>query len=330
MSWSNPLRALIVLAAVACLAAPLSAGVVRHDVSSGVYVDLASEYPSVGQFYATSASGDYYGSGVLIDANWVLTAAHVVDGATSLDFSLGGTVYSAESWLAYPKWDGQLWKGYDIGLAKLPGEGVKGLTPAERYRGSGEIGLVGISVGYGMTGTGLSGAVQYDGQKRAGENVIDAWLRTPGKNPRVFLSDFDNPLYPGDSSLGSPLAQDLEYLIAPGDSGGGVFAAFAGNDYLLGIHSFASATDGTVDCDYGDISGHTRVSAFNDWIDSIISGNSNGNGHGPPPGKGPKKPRGGDSALGETTIPDIPEPSTLCLLCVAGLCLIAARWRRRR
>ncbi|MEE8452394.1 MAG: trypsin-like serine protease, partial [Thermoguttaceae bacterium] len=270
-----------------------------------------------------------------------LTAGHVVSDTTSLSFGIGGEPYTAKSWISHPKWDGDLLKGYDIGLVELDAA-VPGITPAERYTGSDELGEVGTSVGFGMTGTGLTGAVDFDGEKRAGRNDIDVWLRTPGRTPRVFMSDFDNPA--GTENVwGSNEPLPLEYLIAPGDSGGGVFANFGGSELLIGIHSFGAAYDGVVDSDYGDISGHTRVSSFNKWIDKVLGGTDDGgggNGGGKPDngggggngnGKGGGKPNSEFvvSLAGLTATP-VPEPSTLAMLALCGLCLVGRCWRKRQ
>lgn len=65
-------------------------------------------------------------------------------------------------------------------------------------------------------------------------------------------------------------------MIAPGDSGGGLFVPCGqpgrGDDCLVGITSFIGAYDGAANADFGDIAGFVRVSAFNAWIDSVING----------------------------------------------------------
>ena len=54
----------------------------------------------------------------------------------------------------------------------------------------------------------------------------------------------------------------LEFMIAPGDSGGGMFI---GNK-LAGINSFLMAADKKPDGTYGDEAAFTRISLYVDWI----------------------------------------------------------------
>jgi succinyl-CoA synthetase beta subunit len=94
-------------------------------------------------------------------------------------------------------------------------------------------------------------------------------------NARILESDFDNPrtkYQRRDNAMGSSSPLNLEGLIAPGDSGGGLFINVGGTNYLAGINSFIGSFDGKTNADYGDISGAIRVSAFNSWIDSVLSG----------------------------------------------------------
>jgi len=313
------------LLAVVCMANLADAGTPRHDVSPDVSLTMGSSFESVGKFIGRSGSSAYLGSGTLISDNWVLTAGHNVDSADSLSFSIGGQDYSASSWIAHPGWDGDLMAGYDIALVQLDAP-VANIAPAERYSGFEEMGAIATSVGYGKSGDGLSGAVSSAGTRRAGQNVID--MVTQESGGRVLLSDFDNPLDFTDNKLGSAFALENEYLIAPGDSGGGLFIDTEFGPMLAGVHSFGSATDGLVNSDYGDVSGHIRVSAFNDWIDSIIYGDPFGDGSTLEFADG----LFANGVMSSITPSPVPEPATLgiaALMAIFGLALGRRTLRRK-
>ncbi len=308
-------RILAIVAMLAVMHTCGFAGVIRHDVKDSLYLALGNSpaYASVGQIYGTSIDSAFYASGTLIDPQWVLTAGHVVDSATTLTFSIGGTAYIASQWVAHPNWDGNLLAGYDIGLVHLS-QPVYSVTPAVRYTGNKELGSIVTAVGFGMTGTGTTGAVTFDGKKRGTQNVIDQLY-----NPRLLLADFDNPRNRRDSSMGSAKPLQLEGLIAPGDSGGGLFITTGEGTFLVGVHSFVAAWDGKPNSDYGDISGHVRVSAFNSWIDSVINNWST------------SSVAAGSYATADVSMTAVPEPATLVMLAAGAAALLglrAFRWRR--
>ena len=312
-----------VLACVMGLAVASSslAGTVRDDRSDSLYLNLGSLYPSVGQILGTDPTSSFAASAVLVSPDWALTAAHVTSGATSLNFKIGGNSYTGSGWVTNPNWTGNLSNGYDLGLIHF-NSAITNVAPAVRYTGSSEKGQTATYVGYGTTGTGLTGWQNVSSfsqlQKRGEQNVIDTLA-----NARLFESDFDNPaakFQKRDNSMGSGKPLDLEGLIAPGDSGGGVFINVGGTNYLAGINSFLGAFDGKVNADYGDVSGAIRVSAFNSWIDSVINGAA-------PTNLSTSlvaDANAVDFTMGPSTAP---EPSTFALLLVAGVAGLA---RRRR
>lgn len=290
-----------------------SAVVIRADRSDSQYLNLAANtaYASVGRFDGATSSFGFLASGTLIAPDWVLTAGHVVDQATSLSFTIGGSSYAADKLVANPGWTGDLMAGYDIALVHLS-KTVTGVPAAQRYTGTKERGATATMVGYGMTGNGVTGATSLDGNKRAANNVIDVF-----QNSRLMLADFDSPTNRRENKMGSANPLNLEGMIAPGDSGGGLFINVGGKNYLAGVTSFAGAYDGKVDSDYGDIGGWTRVSSFNSWIDSVMTGYS--------AVVGPSAITS-DSGQVLATVSPIPEPSSIALL----LSAMGGVWLLRR
>jgi hypothetical protein len=247
------------------------AGTIRADVNPQVYLDLGAQakYANVGRVNTTLSTGALISSGTLIAPDVVLTAAHTLDGAASLSFFVGGSTYTASQWSAYPLWTSNLEAGYDLGLVRLSSP-VLNVTPATRYTGKSELGMTVTEVGYGMTGTGLTGATRYDGKKRAGTNRIDSLSAGSGSSARLMWMDFDQPNSRSRSRISDNGPTLLEYLIARGDSGGGLFMDTKSGTQLIGVSSFGYSLDGKVDASYGEKAGFTRVSAFNSWIDAML------------------------------------------------------------
>jgi hypothetical protein len=243
---------------VAGLTGPLQAGTIRHDRSDANYTWLAADpnYAAVGCF--PSSGGGVYGSGALIANNYVLTAAHVTSLAgPTWDFKLNGTTYHG-AWTQDPNWTtGDF--DHDIAVVRL-NELVLNVTPASPYTGIAELTRTATIVGYGLTGTGLTGYVAGTaGTKRAGNNTIDS------VSAYTMAADFDSPTDANVNAMGSSTPLNLEYMAAPGDSGGPVFINLGGI-WIAGITTGLSGT-----AKYGDTMTMTRVSAFKTWITDATS-----------------------------------------------------------
>ena len=268
-----------IVAALLLAAAPLQAGTIRSDRLDSQYTGLAGEplYAAVGEFLWSQSGGSYLASGTLINDQWVLTAAHVVSGINSsnigtMTFTLRGRTYHASATYYNASWNGVTNDGNDIGLVKLDSP-VGNVTPAYLNSGTGENHQIVTVVGYGQTGTGLTGAVLASGTKRAGTNVaglgsvLNGVSWTGGGNDNMLVADFDQPGVTGDPTTNLAVATDLEYCASPGDSGGGWFIDANGHEYLSGVTSFlAGYPTNPQNSMYGDIFGSTRVSSYLGWI----------------------------------------------------------------
>ena len=303
---------LLLTAGFFCFGQSGQAGVRRDDVADSEFLNLAASalYQSVGKFTYSVGSGSYIASGVLISPEWVLTAAHVTagnnfigGGISNLNFSLdteGGVLsFAAAEWLTHPGWastSGNLWSGYDIGLVRLSSS-VTAVQAASLYLQETMNVQTGTIVGYGSTGTGLTGYhAATAGTKRAEQNMIDAQGAGFPISSNLLFVDFDQPGVPAESLVGDDTPLALEYLAAPGDSGGGLFITQNSQTFLVGVTSFIwGYQDETANADYGDLAGFTSTTAYAGWISSV------------------------------TGVP-IPEPSSCSLLAISlALCLLRRR-----
>lgn len=241
--------------------------------------------------------GGYSGTGVLLyDGCAILTAAHLFEGRTgtayvTLETSSGIKMLTTEQIVQHPGYDADA--NNDLAILWLPDTAPVAANRYDIYRNTDEIGQTFTLSGYGLTGTGATGALdsnsspvrlkannQFDAEAATLKSKLGAGMAWNPLAGTQLIADFDN----GDDAhdaLGQLLnLHDVglgldEGLIAAGDSGG---PAFIGTQ-VAGIASYvASLTRGSIDPDidgylnssFGEIAAWQRVSAYQQWIDQNL------------------------------------------------------------
>lgn len=260
---------------VALLAVSFSAGaiVIRDDVDDSKYRAPVSEFPALADL-----PGE--GHGVLIAPRWVVTAAHAVAWQPQIkQITINGIPRDVERLVMHPghktpsqklldqalaTWDWTLFRvllasSDDIALIELT-QPITDIAPAAINKGEDEFGQVVKIMGKGATGNGASGYEFSDSHRT---ELRRAYNKITSVDDRWLCYIFDNP---SD-------ALPLEGGSGSGDSGGPILIQ-TGKDWLLaGLTSWSDAqstirTPGR----YGQISCNVHLSHYNDWIESIISG----------------------------------------------------------
>jgi hypothetical protein len=226
------------------------AGTIDPHTPDAQYLEFGKSFPWVVQLRNTldcdkcQKVHEQRASAVLISPNWALTAAHVVKDATKNAIYIDDKKYELPYVVWHKEFEGAKVGFHDIALCYSPEAFGLDFYP-ELYTDTNEVGQAVTFAGWGATGTFLTGANKHDSYRRAGHNRIQ-------EAPHAIL--ICTPARPKQFAL--------EFMIAPGDSGGGMFI---GNK-LAGINSFLSAVDKNPDGTYTDESAFTRVSLYVDWI----------------------------------------------------------------
>ena len=250
-----------------------SAIVIRDDVDDSKYRVPVSEFPALADL-----PGE--GHGVLIAPRWVVTAAHAVAWQPQIkQITINGIPRDVERLVMHPghktpsqklldqalaTWDWTLFRvllasSDDIALIELT-QPVTDVAPAAINKGDDEFGQIVKIMGKGATGNGVTG---YEFSDPHRTELRRAYNKITSADDRWLCYIFDKP---SD-------ALPLEGGSGSGDSGGPILIQ-TGKDWLLaGLTSWSDAqstirTPGR----YGQISCNVRLSHYNDWIESIISG----------------------------------------------------------
>lgn len=192
------------------------------------------------------ANTPYSASCIVIDPYYVVTAAHVVFNAITHTVIYDSKPYPCAVVAIHSEFDPKTFGKNDIAIIRLHKPITLDFYP-ELYKNRDEKDKICSIAGFGFTGSMSTGysIKNFDYKKRAGSNIVSSI-----DNNLLICSSIDRKT-------------SLEFLIAPGDSGGGLFI----NNKLAGINSCVFGNDGESNSDYGDTSGHTRVSDYVDWIE---------------------------------------------------------------
>jgi len=227
----------------------LHAGTIDPSVSDNKYIKYGEGYKCVLPIMGIlddNLNSNFRGSCVVIDRYHILTAAHVVQNSITQHVLYDNKAYPCLIVAIHAKFDMTKKASCDIAIARLQRPIDLDFYP-ELYSDKDEKDKVCGLAGYGFHGNFKTGYLvsNYDNKKRAGSNIID------GIQGDVLTY-----------SVTQNNKTSLEFLISPGDSGGGLFI----DQKLAGIHSFIYSMKGQADGKYGNVGCSTRVSDYNDWI----------------------------------------------------------------
>ena len=208
------------------------------------YIDYGSKFKCVVPICGVYENDEKYcASGVAIKPQWILTAAHVIKSAKTCNIKINNELIEASKMIPHTDFNSDSFGYYDIGLIYFEKD-LSLDAYAELYTDKDEVGKICGIAGYGITGTFETGSVLSDSQKRGGSNKINYIDR------HLLICDLTDEYTP------------IEFLIASGDSGGGLFI----DKKLAGINSCVMTVGKKPNSAYGSESGHTRVSLNTQWI----------------------------------------------------------------
>lgn len=250
---------------------PASAIVIRHDVPDSAYLADATEFPALVDMPGS-------GHGVLIAPQWVVTAAHTIQGKLR-SVELAGVPRAVDRVIIHPgarslpddvvhraltTGDSAEAMAFlattdDIALIRLAVP-VRDVRPAHLHVGRGEVGRPVRLYGKGATGTGETGVAPDSPQRSA---LRRATNRIEAAEGRWIIYSFTR----------GPGADRLEGMGGNGDSGSPILIRSGGRWTVAGL---ASWKGGEVDVRgpsslYGQTSHNVRLAHYAPWIADVMA-----------------------------------------------------------
>lgn len=230
------------------------AGTIDPNTQDTKYIEYAQNFHYVLKLEGKSDKDEKVcASCVAINEEWIITAAHVIKEMPKCHVIYEEKIIPIKIIIVHGDFQNNGFGVGDIALCKLSNKLNLSFYP-QLYENQDEIGKVCSISGFGITGNFITGSQKGDGKKRSGSNIID--------------TIYQDLLICSPSSTNESKTS-LEFLIAHGDSGGGLFI----DNKLAGINSCVLASDGNPNSSYKDESGHTRISKYIEWIKKHINDN---------------------------------------------------------
>ncbi|XP_064212738.1 brachyurin isoform X2 [Tribolium castaneum] len=235
----------------------------RPDVKIiGGSVARRGQFPFAAAIYTSTADGNYFCGGTLLNAQWVLTAGQCVIGVHTFNIHLGATALkgddpyavqvSSDTYVLHPDYDPQTLAN-DVGLIwlRLPVAFSDYLKPID-YLPSSELGESSSAMTLGW------------GQISDEEGTVNdlRWVNV------TSLSNAECKITYGNQILDSMVCVDGSYNegTCKGDSGGPLVQLISRGRYVVvGVSSFVSWNG----CESTDPSGFTRIFPYNEWIKNV-------------------------------------------------------------
>lgn len=247
------------LFSVICFFTPIFAGTIDPSTPDQKYIEYGKKFDYIAELCGSYKDKTLFcASAVIIEPKVILTAAHVVQNYKNCSVKLDNKQYAVDLLIWPTAFNEDIFGMNDIALGFLKEPISLNFYPA-LYDKEDELNKVCCISGFGLTGNFTTGAIKSDLKRRAGSNIVEEIQK--------------ELLICRPSKTNENNRTSLEFLIASGDSGGGLFI----DGKLAGINSCIMSVGKTVRSDYKTESGHTRISLHRKWIiDNIKKYNSRG------------------------------------------------------